>query len=235
MYFLDADMLLILPRDQSLNQTRGDSVCCHALPMATLADRRHTARASLDTYTNPRSLYAFHTYDVAPSSHREQLGPDDVLAANLLSLRLSGRSVTQLFAEGNGPAQVLMAAMNRALVDLQDAKPFEEYESTDELDTALRALMAANEATEGVPAWTAVTVSKVLHRHLPNIVPIIDSRVRAFYGVRKTYDLRHRLWADIRENRDWLTDLTRNYRTPDDRPLSLLRAADIVIWTPNPE
>lgn len=203
--------------------------------MATLAERRDTARASLDRYTDPRSPYSFHTYDVAPSTPREQLGPEDVLAANLLSLTLSGTAVTQLFAEGNGPAQALLAAMNRALVDLRDAKPFEEYESTDDLDTALRTLMAANEATDGVRKWTAVTVSKVLHRHLPRVVPIIDSRVRAFYGVRKTYDLRHRLWADIRQNRDWLTDLAINYRTPDGRPLSLLRAADIIIWTPLPE
>ena len=31
--------------------------------------------------------------------------------------------------------------------------------------------------------WTPVTVSKVLHRFAPHAVPIVDSRVLAFYDV----------------------------------------------------
>ena len=38
------------------------------------------------------------------------------------------------------------------------------------------------------------------------------------------------LQPDLAANRGWLADLARSVRTPDDRPLSVLRAADIILW-----
>ena len=125
--------------------------------------------------------------------------------------------------------------MNRALAALREARPFEAHSSISDLDQTLAALSTANEATNGVPGWTSVTVSKVLHRHAPQIVPIIDSRVRSFYGVKTNQDqkLYHLLWSDLRENKRWLTELRQDYRTADSRELSLLRIADILIWMPS--
>ena len=45
-------------------------------------------------------------------------------------------------------------------------------------------------------SWTSVTVSKVLHRLSPNI-PIIDSRVKRFYGTNGARDVRIRMNADL--------------------------------------
>lgn len=201
--------------------------------MNSLSDLRGRASARLDAYTDTAGLYSFRTYDRVPGSQRDMLLPEDILAANLLSLRLTWHEVIPLFAEGNGPHQALLATMNAALQKLAVAAPFETYRDFATLERALVPLTEANMATEDVTGWTAVTVSKVLHRHLPQIVPIRDSYVRRFYGVpsgRVTL-LWERLHDDMRRNLDWLEPLAAGYRTPDGRPLSLLRAADIIIWT----
>nr|WP_238148946.1 DUF6308 family protein [Serinicoccus sediminis] len=201
--------------------------------MHSLRELRGRASARLDAYTDTAGLYAFGTYDRGPATRRDMLLPEDILAANLLSLRLRWHDVIPLFAEGNGPHQALLATMNAALQKLAVAAPFETYRDFATLERALVPLTEANTATEDVTGWTAVTVSKVLHRHLPQIVPIRDSYVRKFYGVpsgRVTL-LWERLHDDIRRNLNWLEPLAAGYGTPDGRPLSLLRAADIIIWT----
>jgi hypothetical protein len=152
--------------------------------------------------------------------------------ANLLSLQLSARDVIPLFTEDEGPAQRLRESLDQALVHLQDAGCFESYDELSGLERALESLAAANAAAVQVKWWTAVTVSKVLHRRRPHIVPLIDSQVYEFYGTKRPGPVRKALWEDIRENSDWLTDLAATKKTPDGRPLSLLRPADILIWMP---
>ncbi|MCW2135461.1 hypothetical protein B0G38_004655 [Arthrobacter sp. VKM Ac-2550] len=152
--------------------------------------------------------------------------------ANLLSLKLGWKDVIPLFAEGEGPEQRLRTALEAALGALRDAEPFESFETPESLENAVSTLAEANAATETVENWTPVTVSKVLHRRRAHIVPLNDSRVRDFYGVRPTQSklLRKALWEDINENADWLNELASSKTTPDGRPLSLLRLADILIW-----
>lgn len=186
----------------------------------------------LDRYTDPASHFAFNTYDRLPNPDAP-LTPEDVLLANLLSLRLGWPEVTPLFAAGDDKPQALRRALEEALTWLRDAPAFEESASIEELEDVLAPVARANQATEGVSQWTAVTVSKVLHRRLPHIVPIIDSRVRAFYGVTKPAEVRSALWRDIRANLDWLPELAGCYRTSDGRALSVLRCADILIWSKN--
>lgn len=193
-----------------------------------LATRLEEGERRIAEYTDPRNAYAFTTYDRS-IVHDGPLTPADVLLANLLSLRLGWRQVVPLFAEREGPERDLRLALDTALDNLRDARPFESYETLDELEDAVLSLAAANHATAKVNGWTAVTVSKVLHRRRPHIVPIIDSRVRAFYGARKPRSVRAALWHDIRENAAQLEQLSRR---PDGTRLSLLRVADILIWTP---
>lgn len=193
-----------------------------------LASRLEEGEQRIAAYTDPRSNYAFATYDCS-NVQEGPLTPADVLMANLLSLRLGWRQVVPLFADREGPERDLRLALDTALDALRDARPYESYERLDELEHAVSDLRAANEATERVAGWTAVTVSKVLHRRRPHIVPIIDSRVREFYGTRKTRSVRAALWHDIRENATKLEGLSRR---PDGTTLSLLRVADILIWTP---
>lgn len=155
--------------------------------------------------------------------------------ANLLSLKLSARDVIPLFTEGDGPAQRLRKAIDQALVELRDVACLESYDDVSRLEEAVESLAVANRAALEVKGWTAVTVSKVLHRRRPHIVPLIDSRVYSFYGTKYPSEVRACLWEDIRANTDWMAPLAKTTATPDGRPLSLLRLADILIWTPEQE
>ena len=105
-------------------------------------------------------------------------------------------------------------------------------DSIEELERSVASLSAANAATEDVPQWTPTTVSKVLHRRRPHIVPINDSYVRSFYCVKDTESrlLREALWKDLRQNRGWMSELASTVLTTDGRKLTLLRLADILIW-----
>jgi hypothetical protein len=160
------------------------------------------------------------------------LTPADVLMANLLSLKLGWEEVVPLFAEGDGPAQSLREKLNIALTELAGTEHFEDYDSVEKLETAVASLAAANAATTKVKNWTPTTVSKVLHRRRPHIVPLNDSYVRAFYCVKTTESklLRETLWRDLQGNKEWMSELASTVRTPDGRKLTLLRLADILIW-----
>lgn len=200
--------------------------------MRSLADLEPTAAAKLGKYTDPTRHYAFKTYDVVPANRSGSLLPEDILVANLLSLRLSWQEVIPLFTTGNRPAQDLLAALNYAVGELANAAAYETIEA---MQAALEPVAAANRATRSVTGWTPVTVSKVLHRFAPHAVPLVDSRVRGFYGVRvgREKDLRARLWADVRKNLAWLQPLARGCSTSDGRKLTVLRLTDILIWTPS--
>lgn len=205
--------------------------------METLADRKGWAAQAVADYVDASRPYAFGTYDVEPLPREgDVVRPEDVLAANLLSLRLGWREVIPLFADGDGPAQSLRTRLNETVRAMRSAPPFEEHEDEKSLADAYRELAAANEATRAVAGWTPVTVSKVLHRFAPHSVPIVDSRVLTFYdvGIGKGAELRERMWRDVRANLDWLAPLAASRTTPDGRPVTVLRVADIVIWTPPP-
>lgn len=201
-------------------------------PRKGLADLRKNAPARLATYIDPSSHYAFHTYDCL-GDPSQPLSPADVLMANLLSLRLSWLEVIPLFSTGpaDEDAHKLRFALDAALVTLRDAARFEDHASLEALEETIVPLARANFAADAVPLWTYVTVSKVLHRRLPQIVPILDSRVRDFYGARKPERLRAALWEDVSENRDWLSQEAARHHTPDGRGMTVLRCADILIWS----
>ena len=152
--------------------------------------------------------------------------------ANLLNLGMAGKWMTPLFAPGDGAPQRLLAALRHADHELARSRAFEDYASVEDLERAVESLSVANAAAEPVEHWTAVAVSKVLHRRRPHIVPLVDSRVYEFFDTSKPSVVRAALWGDIQENRDWLLELAQQYRTVDGDNLTLLRVVDIVIWTP---
>ncbi|WGZ80124.1 MULTISPECIES: DUF6308 family protein [unclassified Arthrobacter] len=196
-----------------------------------LSELRTTAAEVVKAYTAPAAHFAFATYDVQ-TDIRSPLAPSDVLMANLLSLKLGWQEVVPLFSEGDGAAQELRQKLDVALSELAETKPFEDFDSIEELERSVASLAVANAATTDVPQWTPTTVSKVLHRRRPQIVPLNDSYVRRFYVVKNTESrlLREALWKDLRENRGWMSELASTVRTTDGRRLTLLRLADILIW-----
>ncbi|TWD73128.1 hypothetical protein FB561_7013 [Kribbella amoyensis] len=190
----------------------------------SVGELKDSAERHLKEYTDPTKSYAFRTYDEA-AIHTDELTPADVLMANLLSLRLTWREVTPLFAEGSGPSQELRLALDDALAEARDLPPLEDCTVE---QAAMPALRTANDLTAKVPRWTMVTVSKVLHRLAPT-VPIIDSSIRAFYGSEHGGELRQRIRADLIANRAWLSDLAVEFPVRK-QPMALTRVADIVIW-----
>lgn len=197
----------------------------------TLSELQVSAEETVLAYVSPEAHFAFTTYDVQ-GDRLSPLSPADVLMANLLSLKLGWQEVVPLFAEGEGPAQELRKKLDTALSDLAETKPFEDFDSLEELEESVASLSAANAASEDVRKWTPTTVSKVLHRRRPHIVPLNDSYVRKFCDVKKTESrlLRRALWNDVRENREWMSDLASKVRTTDGQTVTLLRLADILIW-----
>lgn len=207
------------------------SVIYRVAMSAEIGRLQRCSKLHLDAYTDPRSLFAYATYD-RWHGNPDRLSPLDCLAANLLSLRLGHGDVIPLFASGgeDTPQTKLRAAMQRVLDETTAEDDFLRLPSIDSEPFTL--VRAANKATEAVPGWTAVTVCKVLHRLRPRLVPVYDSVVRKFYGVPESSpgEFFRRFHQDLLVAEPWLNDLVQGRETPDGRPLSVLRAADIVIW-----
>jgi hypothetical protein len=60
-------------------------------------------------------------------------------------------------------------------------------------------------------------------------VPLIDSRVRAFYRLKWASDIRKELRDDIQQNRTWLEDLASDYPVHGNQ-MPLTRVADVLVW-----
>jgi hypothetical protein len=196
----------------------------------SLSELRSSAAGYLDEFTDPSKHYAFATYDQAPV-HDGPLTAADVLMANLLSLRLGWRDVIPLFADEDTPETALRRALNAAL---EEARSLPALEDCDDAQVKMPSLASANELAELAfkerkpKPWTAVTVSKVLHRLVRN-VPLIDSRVKTFYHLTWASDIRRELSNDLRRNRIWLKDMASHYPIHGD-PMPLTRVADVLIW-----
>lgn len=96
-----------------------------------------------------------------------------------------------------------------------------------------QAFIRCLDAVQDCKGLTSVAVTKILHRKRPWLTPLNDSRVRHFYDVRHDYSA---LFAAIRDDlerqptREMLAELASGQTTPAGRPLTDLRALDIVIW-----
>jgi uncharacterized protein DUF6308 len=197
----------------------------------SLAELRPTAQEHLDRYTDPAGSYAFATYDQA-EVHDGPITAADVLMANLLSLQLGWRDVIPLFADTDSPQCHLRHALNAVLVE---ARALPALEDCDDVQIEMPALRRANELAHQTSfpgrkrsRWTAVTVSKVLHRLARN-VPLVDSTVRSFYRSGYAGVIRKLIRDDLVLNHGWLTDLADGYHIRG-QPMALTRVADILIW-----
>jgi hypothetical protein len=160
----------------------------------------------------------------------------DCLAPALLSVRIDWQQVIPLFAPDN-PGATILSAM-QAVLDHPDSATTDFL--TVDLDattgawhTVDAAILASGEADEvGLKNFKAVAVTKILHRKRPQLVPIFDSLVYAFFvGQRPPAgpyrEAPRRLWQlmqpDLVANQQWLEDLAAGTRTAEGRPLTLLR------------
>lgn len=79
---------------------------------------------------------------------------------------------------------------------------------------------------------TTVAVTKILHRKRPSLVPLVDRRIRAFFGRRKNED--DQLFQDIQHfvktYEVKLDEWREPYSLPNGQAMSRLRVLDIAIW-----
>jgi len=197
----------------------------------SVAELRPVADQYLHAYTDPAGPYAFVTYDLA-EVHDGPLTASDVLMANLLGLRLGWRDVVPLFADNDSAPSRLRRALDAALAEARNLPPLEDCDDT---QVEMPALRMANELAyltlfpgRSKRPWTAVTVSKVLHR-LSRNVPLVDSTVKKFYGSQWAGTLRKAIRDDLDQNRGWLAELAAQHDARG-QPMPLTRSADILIW-----
>lgn len=205
--------------------------------MNSLAQLRGCADAHLARYLDPDHPLprAFAAYDRAGDSAPDHVTALDVLAPVLLSVRISYAEVVPMFAS-TGPHRELRDALDAVLGDqgCRTADFLEVNLSTDVGPWAL--VLAAFRAAYPVPRIKTVTVSNILHRKRPRLVPIYDRWVRRFYlgAPSQRHDAHEAFWpalqADLRAHVDWLSDTVDRHQSAAEGALTPLRAADIIIW-----
>lgn len=204
--------------------------------MATVRNARAPQRA-IERYCDAASRYAWPLYDIDPAPMA--LSGPDLTATALLSYPVKGK-VLRRISGGDEPYAELM----RRLGDVVAIPPGQRFESitpdrvasladrkrgADAGDDAFGALVRALDAVQDCDHLTSVFVSKVLHRKRPLLVPLIDSRVRAFYelpdsGYAPAFAAIH---ADLLASRDFLAAHVAAAGVSELHPL---RALDIIIW-----
>jgi hypothetical protein len=201
------------------------------------------AARHLDTFTDPAGPYAFTTYDRQGNPAR--LEPLDCLAPGLMNAPIRHRQVIAMFSVGTdddapnlkgvekpGTYRRLREALQAVLDHPSSGTCFADVDLADG-DGPWAPVDLALQASNGTWDIKASKVTKILHRKRPNLVPVFDRRQAEFYGTER--DEPWNYWpvfqADVVAHRSWLAELAARYSTPDRQPLTIIRAADIVIWT----
>jgi len=204
--------------------------------MASIAHLKICAKKHLHDFVDSNTR-SFDTYD--REGDPSVFGPLDALAPALLDARLGPKEVNLMFSgDTEDPYNKLRVAIEKCLQELTSITT----QSGEVLDFAnadlsgesgpwsfVKACYIASESTRNIKASK---VSKMLHRKQPTFIPIIDSRLRSFYGLSKSPPSKYwsALQTDFRANRDLLDQLGKGIVTSEGKPISSLRVADIVIW-----
>ena len=173
------------------------------------------ARSHLERYTDPAGRFAWHTYDRQGDS--ASLEPIDCLAPALLDARVDGRTVVAMFAQDDSPERILLEALQAVLSHNESSLAQFEVQDLGADTGAWATVRAALRASNNVGGIKASKVTKMLHRKRPNLVPIFDSEVAAYYGVtpRRPWDLWPILQDELRRHGQWLDELRAPHQTPD--------------------
>jgi len=188
-------------------------------------------------YCDPTTTFAWPAYDVDLTPGR--FAPVELLSPALLSYPLSGKNLVQpMLAEGDTDYRHLYEAIV-STVEAHHAEPSSFGELTPE---------QISEGTGPAPwqefwrAWsiadrcahiTAVGLTKILHRKAPDLIPIMDSRVRTFFGTDRSARPSVDAMLAIRTNLEEHAELVASWCAiveSTDLALKPLRAIDIAVW-----
>jgi hypothetical protein len=206
------------------------------------------ARSLLERYVSDFKNFGWPLYDQDPTP--STLVGVDLASPALLSYPIKSKYLNEMgrqTREGQEPNDynILFKAMEQ-FVNTEPAEKFwevpreviaglavRESGATVEGPTGFAQLIACLDAAEPCTGIRSVAVTKILHRKRPDLVPINDSRVQKFYGVKNSYPpVFNAIHNDLQdpETFEMLVDLAAPHKGLDDRPMSILRALDIVIW-----
>jgi hypothetical protein len=206
------------------------------------------ARGLLERYVSDFENFGWPLYDQDPTP--STLVGVDLASPALLSYPIKSKYLNEMghqTREGEtlNEYNVLLRAMT-AFVDTNSDEKYWEVpisaisalstrEVGDEVQGSpgLAQLVACFDAAQKCKGLGSVAVTKILHRKRPDLVPINDSRVRKFYGVKNSYaPLFAAIHNDLQdpETIAMLQDLAAPHTGLDGRPMSILRALDIIVW-----
>ncbi len=207
----------------------------------SVVDLAGCASDHIAEYCSPSLKFGWPDYDTDPAPGR--LVPGDLLAPAWLSYPIPTKYLQCMSADDDNPYHRLRDAIGEVV------ETTGEDESFLDLDEEALRTGAGERATPGwVAFWnawiqlgettglTSVALTKILHRKVPELIPILDSLVTGFYGVSNHSKNRgvHTMVAmhrDLMENRVLVDGWASQVSLEDGRPMTVLRAADIVIWT----
>jgi len=202
----------------------------------------------LGTYVSDFEKYGWPLYDQDPSP--SILVGVDLASPALLSYAIQSKYLNKMgrqTREGQEPNDydILFKTMVQFVSTESNVKFWEvPYSAVASLSTRERGdevegspgftkLLACFDAAQECEGLGSVAVTKILHRKRPDLVPINDSLVRKFYGVKNSYvPLFAAIHNDLQapETFTMLEVLAAPHEGLDHRPMSILRALDIVIW-----
>ena len=197
------------------------------------------ASKNLETYCGRSSHYSWPYYDIDETPNL--LAPTDILATSFLDYPIKGKILQELMREFEMQSETteytkLFKLLSDVISD-ESAKElcFDDIPKEQLGDRNLLGwgkVLNAIDAAQECKSLTSVFVTKVLHRKRPDLVPINDSKLRSFYGIKKHsyFELFLAIHRDVVQNRDYLNELRGKYVLPNGVVMSRLRALDIVVW-----
>ena len=208
--------------------------------MASVVDLQKMADEWMAEYCDENSLYAWPWYD--NDSDPDGLSAFDLLAPSILNYHIPHKlRQKMLVSKGNPNHYSVMKIMmsdflkKTANSDLRFEKtPIELFDNPD--DSPYGNLISLIDYTNrNCAGLSGVAVTKILHRKRPNLVPLIDRRIRTFYFGRNSgsdLELLRLIHKDLQsdESIDLLNGRRKNYLLANNLEMSRLRALDIIIW-----
>jgi hypothetical protein len=196
----------------------------------------------LEKYCSPTHGFAWPLYDEDPSPRT--LCGADLTAPGLLSYPIQGKYLNKMGQVGSGYAELISLMDQFVSVNVQssfsglDEEVVAGLSSRSTGDPILgpddwQALIRCLDATKTLKGIKSVAVTKILHRKRPGLVPIKDRLLNEFYDLDGSYDALFRaIHRDLQtpQTNALLTELIRGRSTPAGRPMTVLRALDIVVW-----
>ena len=208
--------------------------------MASVADLKDTAAKWLADYCDEKSRFAWPWYDY--DSNPDVLSAFDLLAPSFLNYHIPHEIRQKMLVpiEEKNPYSVMKSKMSDFLTrpegrDLHFEKmPNAVFDKPD--NSVYGDLVSLIDHTNSKCAGlSGVAVTKILHRKRPNLVPLIDRRIRTFYfGKNSGSDLSllKLIHKDLQndETIELLDELRKCFVLENNSEMSRLRALDIIVW-----